>query len=956
MPLVQTQPDLAAIEQGVLDIIRGLLRELGSEQRVRMVTPDSVLERDLGLGSLERVELLVRCERRFGRRLPDEVAQQAETPADWVRALAACEVSVHVEEAQRERYHILQPPRMAPEPPASARTWVEVLRYHAGLDPDRVQIHLLEGDSGQDITYGKLLEMASQVAAGLRARGLQQNDTVAIMLPTSSDFFYAFFGVMLAGGVAVPIYPPARLDKIEEYVGRQVKILRNAEVRFLISFDQARSVSRLMGLKLPKLFGVTSVAELARIGSEGGTGSRPLDVQPSEIAFIQYTSGSTGDPKGVVLTQQNVLANARGIGWAVNFRPDDVVVTWLPLYHDMGLIGSWLFSVYHGAPITVLSPLDFLSRPERWLWALHDSGGTLCPAPNFAYELCARKIRDEALEGLDLSRWRVAINAGEAVLPETLARFAERFRPFGFRPEAYVPCYGLAESSVALTFPPIDRPPRIDVIKRDLYAREGRAVPVLESTAGSNGDAADASRHGNPDANVLRFVANGTPLPGHEVLLRDDEGRAVPERVQGRIWFRGLSRTPGYYRNPEATAAVVDAEGWMDSGDLGYWAGGELFVTGRAKDLIIRAGHNIVPQEVENAAAEVKGVRRGCVAAFGSREPRSGTERVVVVAETREGSAQELKRIKAEIVRRVAAIGVSPDRVVLVPPQSIPKTSSGKIRRNETRHLFETGTLGEGARAPWLQMVRLVSGNIGTWIDRRAAKLASAGRAACYVAAAAAVSSLGGAVARIVPSGRRARVAQASARWLIRLAGQPVKLQTVLQTAGKPGGARPAVFVANRAGSLDALILAGVLPQQFLMADPDEVKFMPRQAAALLRHLVLDPPVDAGQPAGWRLRDSIRQALEAGHSILVLSDSAPGAPALRSRYRLDAFHAAALTGSPLVPVGLRGTAQVLGSRSASARRDARIAVGKPIDTSRCDQRELVDLRDRVRAEIAELCR
>ena len=953
MPLVQTQPDLAAIEQGVLDIIRGLLRELGSEQRVRIVGPGSALERDLGLGSLERVELLVRCERRFGRRLPDEVAQQAETPADWVRALAACEVSVHVEEAQRERYHIEQPPRTANEPPASARTWVEVLRYHAGLDPDRVQIHLLEGDSGQDISYGRLLETASHVAAGLRARGLQQNDTVAIMLPTSSDFFYAFFGVMLAGGVAVPIYPPARLDKIEEYVRRQVKILRNAEVRFLVSFDRARSVSHLMGLKLPKLFGVTSVAELARIGIEGGTGSRALDVQPSEIAFIQYTSGSTGDPKGVMLTQQNVLANARGIGWAVNFRPDDVVVTWLPLYHDMGLIGSWLFSVYHGAPITVLSPLDFLSRPERWLWALHDSSGTLCPAPNFAYELCARKIRDEALEGLDLSRWRVAINAGEAVLPETLARFAERFRPFGFRPEAYVPCYGLAESSVALTFPPIDRPPRVDVIKRELYSREGRAVPAADSPATStNGDAADGSYHENSDSNVLRFVANGTPLPGHEVLLRDDEGRAVPERVQGRIWFRGLSRTPGYYRNPEATAAVMDADGWMDSGDLGYWAGGELFVTGRAKDLIIRAGHNIVPQEVENAAAEVKGVRRGCVAAFGSREPRSGTERVVVVAETRESSAQERKRIKAEIVHRVAAIGVSPDRVVLVPPQSIPKTSSGKIRRNETRHMFETGTLGEGDRAPWLQMVRLVGGNIGTWIARRAAKLASSLRGAYYVVASAMVSWLANVVARIVPSARRPRVAQASARWLLRLSGTPVKVVT----APDADGARPAVFVANRAGPLDALILAGALPREFLLADAGEVKFMPRQAAGLLQHLVLDSAAGAGQPVGWRLRDGIRQALEAGHSVLVLSDSAPGAPAARSRYRLDAFHAAALTGSPLVPVGMRGTAQVLGSRSVSAPRDARVAIGKPVDTSRCDQRELVDLRDRVRAEIAELCR
>ena len=220
------------------------------------------------------------------------------------------------------------------------------------------------------------------------------------------------------------------------------------------------------------------------------------------------------------------------------------------------------------------------------------------------------------------------------------------------------------------------------------------------------------------------------------------------------------------------------------------------------------------------------------------------------------------------------------------------------------------------------------------------------------MAASAIVSSLATVFARMVPSARRARVAQASAGWLLRLGGAPVKVVTAPRT----GTTGPAVFVANRAGSLDALILAGVFPQQFLLADPGEVKFMPRQAAALLQHLTLDSAADAGQPVGWRLRDSIRQALEAGHSVLVLSDSAPGAPAVRSRYRLDAFHAAALTGSPLVPVGMRGTAQVLGSRIVSARRDARVAVGKPIDTSRCDQRELVDLRDRVRAEIAELCR
>lgn len=939
-----TQLDRAALEEQVLGIIREMLQELGSGQAVRTLKLDSALERDLGLGSLERVELLVRCEKRFQRQLPDTLAQNAESPADWVRALLVGQGSA----GERQRYRIEQPAREAPAAPDSARTWSEVLRHHAEVEPDRVQIHLLEGESGQDITYSRLLETSAQVAAGLRARGLAPDETVAIMLPTSSDFFYAFFGVMLAGGVAVPIYPPARPDKIEEYVRRQVKILRNAEVRFLITFERARSVSHLMGLSLPSLAGVTSVEELGRIGRETGVPPRSLDVQPADIAFIQYTSGSTGDPKGVVLTQSNVLANVRGIGWAVKFQPDDAVVTWLPLYHDMGLIGSWLFSVYYGAPITVLSPLDFLARPERWLWALHDSGGSLCPAPNFAYELCARKIRDDALAGLDLSRWRVAINAGEAVLPETLARFAERFRPYGFRSEAWVPCYGLAESSVALTFPPIDRAPRVDVIERSAYSQKGRALPVSPAAVNGNGTNPAA---GEPD--ILRFVANGSPLPGHEIRLVDDEGREVGERVHGRILFRGLSRTPGYYRDPEATAAIIDSEGWMDSGDLGYQAGGELFVTGRAKDLIIRAGHNIVPQEIEAATAEVKGVRRGCVAAFGSRDPRTGTERVVVVAETRETRKQERKRIKAEIVHRVAAAGGPPDRVLLVPPQSIPKTSSGKIRRNETRRLFEEDKLGGVNRPAWLQLVSLAAGNLGAWTVRRATKLLLRAARGYTAAVWTTAAGIGGGLASSVPGvGRRAGVARAAARYILRLTGRPL----IVEAGSALRGLEPVVLVANRSGALDALILAGALPRLALLADTGEVGFMPGRISALLRHLVLPPVPGVAHPPGGALRARIQQALEAGQSVLVLSDSAAGAPPQLSRFRLDAFYAASVTARAIVPVGVRGTSHALDPSHHGLRHRAAIKLGQPIHPGACGQRELVELRDRVRAEIAELCR
>ncbi len=923
----------ATVEEQTLEILRGLLTELGSHRAARTVSLHSSFDRDLGLGSLERVELLIRCEAQFNARLPDEIAQQADTPAEWVRAI----LQDSKVETRRPAYRIEQPAREAPPAPDFAINWVEVLHRQAEVEPNRVHIHLLEDGSGQDITYSQLLETSSRVAAGLTAVGLRRNDTVAIMLPTCAEFFYAFFGVMLAGGVAVPIYPPARPDQIEEYVRRQVSILRNADVRFLIGFDQVRAVSQIMQLSLPNLIDVTTVGLLRQTDFKLASAA----VEPSDTAFIQYTSGSTGEPKGVVLSQSNVLANVRGIGWAVSFSPDDIVVNWLPLYHDMGLIGSWLFSVYFGAPITILSPLAFLSRPERWLWALHDSRGTLCPAPNFSYELCARKIPDQALEGLDLSSWRVAINAGEAVLPETLARFAKRFQPYGFRPESFLPCYGLAESSVALTFPPIDRQPVIDTIRRDLFEKEGKAVPAIAA--------------GPADSSVLRFVANGKPLPGHEVQILDNQGREVGERVQGRLFFRGPSKTSGYYRNPEATAAAVAEDDWMDSGDLAYWADGELFITGRSKDWIIKAGRNIIPQEVEAATAEVPGVRRGCVAAFGSVDQETGTERLVVVAETRATAPEELGRIEAGIVQTVnAVLGIPPDKVVLVSPQTIPKTSSGKIRRNETRALYQNGALEAAKNPPWLQMARLWLRNLGSWLGV-GLKQMSAGLHRAYTRALlVGIGGLTGLLVRLSPNRKvAARIAQWAARCILRFSGQGVTVQ---------GGeliprAEPAVLFANRASRLDPLVLAAAIPSPFLIADATALKSLLPEAAFLLKPLVIGPVNGEVAPRGGTLRQRIRRSLEDGHSVLVFPDGPAGAPAHLSRFRLDAIHAAVATSSPIHPIGVQGTPNLLqpGGRRAG-RSELRIAIGERIRPQMTDPSELFKLRERVREAIAKLCR
>ncbi len=930
----QLEPTL--IEGQTLEIFRELLNELGSHQAAQSVSLHLSMDRDLGLGSLERVELLVRFEARFNTRLPDEVAQTAETPADWVHAV----LEGHKESGHKQRYRIQQPEREAPPPPDTAKTLVEVLRRHAEVEPDRVHVHLLEDDSGQDITYRQLFETASNVAAGLMTSGLKRNETVAIMLPTCADFFYSFFGVGLAGGIPVPIYPPARPDKIEEYVRRQVAILRNAEVRFLISFDRIKSISNIMRVSIPSLIEATTVDALRQRGVDAGAKVSPASVEPSEIGTLQYTSGSTGDPKGVVLSQSNLLANIRGIGWAVQVRPTDVGVSWLPLYHDMGLIGSWLFCLYYGIPLTVLSPLAFLSRPERWLWALHDSGGTLCPAPNFSYELCARKIPEKALEGLDLSRWRVAINAGEPVLPDTLAHFTQRFKPYGFHAESYVPCYGLAESSVALAFPPINRLPVTDTIRRGVFESEGKAVPVAP---------ADPA-----DPNVMRFIANGKPLPGHEIRIVDDQNQEVGERQQGRLFFRGPSRTAGYYRNPKATAAIMTDDGWMDSGDLAYWAGGEVYVTGRIKDCIIKSGRNIIPQEVEMATADVPGVRRGCIAAFGAVDPDSGTERLVVVAETRTTDRKELDRISAEIVRNVdAVLGIPPDRVELVAPHSIPKTSSGKIRRSETRLLFLSGKLDAGRRAPWVQIVRLWLGNFGSWVSLRLGHVGSWARRTYSSGLMWATAASVGVLVRLVPGKKIAgRIIQWAARTILWWTGHGV----AVQGAERVSRAGPVVLVANRAGRVDPLVLAATLPSPFLIADATVLALLPREARFLLKPLVASPVNGNAMPPGGTMKQRIRQGLEAGHSILVLADGPVGVPPHLSRFRLDAFHAAVEFGASVQPIGVLGTSQILEPvRRSGTRGEAKILVGQPIRLANVNDNGLAGAREQVREALAELC-
>src|SRR5690349_3759748 len=452
-----------------------------------MLNLSSQLDRDLGLGSLERVGLRRRLESAFGMGLPDRVASEANTPEDLARAILATpgvtEAAEEPESALRAAATTQKLHREAVgEGVFAAETLIDVIRYRAKHNAE--EAHLLiteegpEGESTSTLTFGELHAAAQRLAEELARRGVPAGGRVALILPTSRAFFVTYAGILLAGAIPVPIYPPFRADRIEEYAARQSAILNNAEVCMLLTFRRAEAVAKLLRPRVRSLEGVVDAEKLLDAADKApllSPGALPLHVtgsrarQGSDIALLQYTSGSTGDPKGVMLTHANLLANMRAIGEAVQIARDDVGVSWLPLYHDMGLIGAWLTLLHFGTPLVVMSPLAFLTRPERWLQAFHKHRGTIAAAPNFAYELCVRKIADKDIKGIDLSSWRAALNGAEPVNPETLERFADRFEKCGFRREAQLPVYGLAESALGVTIPPLNCGPLVDRVERETF-------------------------------------------------------------------------------------------------------------------------------------------------------------------------------------------------------------------------------------------------------------------------------------------------------------------------------------------------------------------------------------------------------------------------------------------------------------------------------------------------------
>ncbi|MCZ6726583.1 MAG: AMP-binding protein [Acidobacteria bacterium] len=931
---VAPEPDADAERRAVsgealLAVVRQVVEELHPSAAGKRMTLDSSLDRDLALDSLGRVEVVGRLEKAFGVGLADGVVASAETPRDLLRAVvSAVGPAAGVAESVAHETAELGAAEPAPE---RSRTLVEVLDWHVDHNAERRHVTLLASDGEtEELTYGALRQSALAVAAGLQERGLEPSQMVGLMLPTSLDYFAAFFGVLLAGGVPVPLYPPARLSQIEDHLKRQAGILATARARFMITVPEVLPLARLLRAQVPTLRRTVTVAELSMPGANP---SLPV-VRENDIAFLQFTSGSTADPKGVVLTHANLLANLRAFGQMAEMSAADVAVSWLPLYHDMGLIGAWMGSLYYAMPLVLMSPLAFLTRPARWLWAIHHHRATLSAGPNFAYELCLSKIEDAEIEGLDLSSLRGSLNGAEPVSPATIRRFTERFAEYGYRPEMMMPVYGLAECSVGLAFPPVGRGPVVDVVRREPLSKKGRA----EAAAVDDDDA-------------VRFVGAGFALPGHEIRIVDGTGAEVGERQEGRIEFRGPSATSGYFRNPEATAKLFHGD-WLDSGDLGYLAKGELFVTGRAKDMIIRAGQNIYPQELEEAVGDLDGVRKGCVAVFGTTEEATGTERLIVLAETRATEDEALQQLRDRIQElSVDLVGTPADDVKLVPPHTVPKTSSGKIRRAAGRALYEGGRLRR--RGPvWWQVARLaMAGARPQWVrTRRAAReLAYAGRFWTVVGLAA-VPVVAGIV--LLPRlARRRRMAREAARGIARLTSTPIRVSGEEHLAG----AGPFVVTANHASYLDGFALAAALPPDGAFLAKSELRgsFVARLLLERLGTLF----VERFDPS--KSVEDIEQAAEAlagGQSLLVFPEGTfDRAPGLRP-FRLGAFLLAAQSGTPVVPVAIRGTRSVLrGDQWFPRRGSLTVTIGAPIAPDGTDLAAAARLRDAVRAEILEHC-
>jgi fatty-acyl-CoA synthase len=524
------------------------------------------------------------------------------------------------------------------------------------------------GELAVALPYSLLCSRARSLARKLLTLGIPRGGRIALIAETDPDFVRFFFACQYAGLVPVPLPAAVNLGGRQAMIEKMRKLIVSCGA-------QAAVASRSF---LPFLTEAVDGLNLKHVGEPSffdglpDTDSPLQAPRPEEVAYLQYTSGSTRFPRGVVITQKAVMANlAAIIRYGLRARPGDRCTSWLPLYHDMGLVGCLLAPLASQISIDYLSTRDFAMRPRLWPALISKNGGTISYSPSFGYALCARRIRPADIEQYDLRSWRVAGAGAEPVRPDILEHFARLLAPAGFDPRAFVASYGMAECSLAISFAPVGRGIEIDRIDSEALAENGTAVPVEESARG--------------EAKELVFC--GSALPGHEIEIRDEQGRALPERRCGVLHVRGPSVMSGYLGDPEATGEVLSPDGWLNTGDLAYLAGGQVVITGREKDMIIINGRNIWPQDLEFLAEQVPGIRPRDVAAFSVSG--SGEEEIVVLVVQCRHLDEKDRGLLLETLRGSVREEFGIDCMVeLVPPHTLPQTSSGKLSRTLARADF----------------------------------------------------------------------------------------------------------------------------------------------------------------------------------------------------------------------------------------------------------------------------
>jgi acyl-CoA synthetase (AMP-forming)/AMP-acid ligase II len=508
------------------------------------------------------------------------------------------------------------------------------------------------------LSWAQLRKEARAVGAGLMEKGVQPGERVALVYRTGPDFFRAFFGCYYAGAVPTPLYPPVRLGRLESYHERTAGMLKDASAVLVLASTEIRKLlGRSIAQARPAL-GCTTLEQLPQVEA------RSTPPSPSNLGLVQFSSGTTRRPKPVALSHQAVVIQAQLILDAIHkaFPESDgkdwVGVSWLPLYHDMGLIGCIIPALLHNADLALIRPEDFIGRPALWLRALSKYKAIISTAPNFAYALCTQRISEEDMKGVDLSHWKVALNGAEAIQPSTLEAFTERFGAHGFRPEAPTPVYGLSEAALGVCFSDFNQ-----VLRTLSHAEHGT------------------------------LVSCGKPLPGFSIQIRDAQGVELAPGHRGAIWIQGPSLMEGYLDQPELTAKVLQ-NGWLNTGDLGLVDQGDLFVVGRATDLIILNGRNHAPDAIEIAVDGLPGLRRGCVAAVGFRPKGHPTDRLLIFVEEDPSTPPEtLQTLSVRCESAILNAMQLRAKVLCLPAGTLPRTSSGKIRRREALEQFQEGTL-----------------------------------------------------------------------------------------------------------------------------------------------------------------------------------------------------------------------------------------------------------------------